>query len=907
MVFAGRRAELTVLRDAWRAARAGGAQVVALAAGPGMGKTLLLERFLADNAPERYVWLSGGEPLEEELPWQWQLLGQLAARLSELTGHDASWADRDPLSNPAYAGLPLLDELAAAGPVAVIIDDVQWAAQKSAAVLRFAAQHLPGKVLLAVACNDEYRAACEEWQRVFHPDRGSMLRLAGLDAPDLVDLAAQLGYPGLSLAGAARLRAHTDGNPLFATEVLGQVSLRAINSGHGPLPAPRRVADTVATRLSARSEPARSLAEAAAVIGTEFDVALAAAVAGLADVPEMVDELTEAGLITEVPASDGRRFRFSHALTRRAVYERTRLGQRRALHLRAAELTSGSTALRHRVAATDGPDPVLAAELDVQAEGAAVRGELEAATRSWREALNRSLPGPDRTRRLLTLVETLLIGGDAASAGEYAAEIAAGGGDRWWDYVAGYQALLSGDFATARQRLTTALDAAVAAKPAGPGDLRARAATHLAVMALVLLDYPAMIRYGEIAVTAASPDPTVRAFAWFARTLGLGLTGDGRRALAELPSNGPADDLDLLAARGIVELWLDDLDAAIADLTKAVDHAYQGAPLRVVQALAFLGDAEYRRGLLDASVQHTEHAVWEAEENLRYWDYALLHGYACQTRAARGDWAAAEGHARSAEEAAEFWAQWTQTGSVRLSAAGARALLAQAHDDPRALLVAAEAVDAALDAPEAGITLLGPLRAEALVQLGDADAAEVALAGFAERFGAAGRTSTLMSIARVQGRIAARRGEHAAALAAYTTALDLADSVGLPLEADRIQLLMGDCLAASGRPTGCGMRLRAALSGFTRIGAHAYAAQAQALIRRHGLRSPDSADPLTDLSVAQRAVVTGIAAGLSTRQIATELVVTAKNVEQHLSAIYRELGLTTGKRAALIRLVNGLG
>ena len=34
---------------------------------------------------------------------------------------------------------------------------------------------------------------------------------------------------------------------------------------------------------------------------------------------------------------------------------------------------------------------------------------------------------------------------------------------------------------------------------------------------------------------------------------------------------------------------------------------------------------------------------------------------------------------------------------------------------------------------------------------------------------------------------------------------------------------------------------------------------------------------------------------------------TAKNVEQHLSAIYRELGLTTGKRAALIRLVNGLG
>jgi hypothetical protein len=35
--------------------------------------------------------------------------------------------------------------------------------------------------------------------------------------------------------------------------------------------------------------------------------------------------------------------------------------------------------------------------------------------------------------------------------------------------------------------------------------------------------------------------------------------------------------------------------------------------------------------------------------------------------------------------------------------------------------------------------------------------------------------------------------------------------------------------------------------------------------------------------------------------------VSAKNVEQHLSTIYRELGLTAGKRAALIRLVNGPG
>jgi DNA-binding CsgD family transcriptional regulator len=936
-VFVGRSAELGVVRDAWRAARAGDARVVVLAAGPGTGKTWLLGRFLAESAPERYVWVSGGEPPEEELPWQ--LLKQLAARLSEWTRHLASWADRNPLSNPAHAGLPLLDELRAAGPVAVIIDDVQWADQKSAAVLRFAARHLSGSVLLAVVCNDEYPVACDEWQRVFPPAPGSMLPLAGLEAQDFVDLATRLGYPGLSPAGAVRLREHTDGNPLFAIEVLGQVPLRAINSGQGPLPAPRRVAGAVAARLAARTEPTRSFAAAAAVIGTEFSVALGAEIAGLADASDQVDELAHAGLIAEVAASDGRRFRFTHALVQRAVYERTPLARRHALHLKAAELTDGSAALWHRVAAAEGPDPILAADLDAQAKDAAARGELEAAAKHWQEALNRSLRGADRNRRLLTLVETLLITGDAASAGAYATEIAANGVDPWSDYVAGYQALLGGNFPEARLRLTRVLDtldavdpASIAAAdavdtvPAGnadntsaaeqaklqgmPVDLRARAATHLAIMGLVMLDYPAMVRYGEIATTATSADPMVRAFAWFARTLGLTLTGHGQQALTELADDGPGSDLDLLAARGIVELWLDDLDAAIADLTEVVDCAYHGVPLRVAQAMAFLGDAEYRRGLLDASVQHTEHAVWEAEENLRYWDYALLHGFACQTRAARGDWTAADKHARSAEEAAELWAQWTGTGSVKLAAAGSRAVLAQARADPAALLAAAADVDIVLDSPEPGITLLGPLRAEALVQLGDADAAEVALADFTGRFGAAGRKSTLMSIARVRGRIAALRGEHAAALAAYKTALELADSVGLPLEAGRIQLLMGDCLTASKRPIGGAMRLRAALRGFRQIGAHAYAAQAETLIRQHRLpfdKAANPADPLTDLSTAQQEVIKRVAAGLSNQEIGNELVVSAKNVEQHLSTIYRELRLTTPKRAALIRLVNGLG
>ena len=97
------------------------------------------------------------------------------------------------------------------------------------------------------------------------------------------------------------------------------------------------------------------------------------------------------------------------------------------------------------------------------------------------------------------------------------------------------------------------------------------------------------------------------------------------------------------------------------------------------------------------------------------------------------------------------------------------------------------------------------------------------------------------------------------------------------------------------------MRLRAALRSFNGMGARAYARQASALIDA-------PASPLPGLSAAQQAVVQLVAAGLSNRDIAKSLSMQSpSNVEQHLTRIYKELGLTRDRRRALRRLVNGLG
>jgi DNA-binding CsgD family transcriptional regulator len=909
--FVGRESELASLREAWQAARAGAARVIVVEAIPGAGKTALLERFVADAAPQRCAWV-GGEPLEQDLPWR--VLGRFAATLSAWTGRTMTWAERDPEGNPAHAGLPLIEELRVAGPAVLVLDDAQWADRQSQAVLRFAARHMARlPVLLLVACRPGADTA-DSWRRVFPDAAGQVIELGGLGPAELAQLAIALDRIGLSLAGAARLHEHTGGNPLFASEVLRQVKVRDINAEYGSLPAPNSVAGTVAAKLAACAGPTQAMADAAAVLGIEFGIELVGALAGVSEPARCLDQLTGAGIIAAVPASASRRYRFCHALIHQAVYDLAPLARRRELHAKAAVLTGGTAggavALRHRVAAAEGPDPVLAADLDLQADDETRRGDLWAAAGHRREALLRTPPGDARTRRLLSLVEADLIAGNATDATLYAAELAAGGGDPWWDFVAGYQIAVTGDLDQARQRLIRALDAPDGTAPRGaPVDLRARIATHLALIAVACLSYPEMVEYGEIAVAAGSADRRVRAFAWFARTLGLTLTGHGTQALADLAARDPGGDLDMLVARGMAALWTDDLDMALADLSLAVDRAYQGEPLRVGQALAFLGDAEYRRGLLDASVRHTEQAVWDAEDGGRIWDHALLRGLACQARAARGDIEQALEHARAAEEAAELWSSVSRSSAGRLSAACGRALIAQARGDTAGLLVAADAVDALFDSPEPGITVLGPLRAEALARLGDAAAADRALAEYAASFGQAGRISTLQAIERVRGQIAAARGQHSAAMASYFAALDLADRVGLPLEAAKTEKLMGRTLAAAGLRMGAGMRLRAALRAFNQMGAGAYAARAEALIREYGLPYddlPDPADPLADLTPAQREVARRAGDGLSNARIAARLSLSEKGVEQHLSRIYTELSLAgRPKRPTLIRLLAG--
>jgi DNA-binding CsgD family transcriptional regulator len=869
--FVGRDRELAVLQRVWGEVRDGNVRVIGIGGVAGVGKTALVRHFLSTAGAASVVWASGDED-EAELPWG------VLAQIMPGTPVDGT-------ASPVFLAHTLAAQLKGAEQV-IVIDDAQWADRSSMAAIRLAVRRLAGEPVMVIVVHQS-TLLDDGWRRLLDSDRGARLELAGLPPSDLVRLAVVAGHPGLSLAGAARLHEHTGGHPLHVRHLLDELPMHSIVFGHGSLPAPKGIATATRTRLASCRQETRDLVAAGAVIGRRFSLAQARQ---LSDVTvDAVTEAIEARLLEEIPGSMGQDLAFTSTLVRGLVYHDLDRTRRRDLHLRAAQ-GGGSGVVWHRIAAADGPDSQLADDIEREAGEHLEQARLLPAAVYLRHALDLTPPGPARRRRLLTTLELLLILGDLASTSRYEGELTTESGP-WADYVAGYHLMLTGQVADAKGLLDRALTAVRESEPgtAGqPEDLEARITTQLTIIALLIQAYDEMVEHGATAVTTARA-PWVAAQAWLARAIGLALAGHGAEALADLSDVDKPSGLGGLVARGMIRLWTDDLDGARRDLTSAVDRAIHGETLRTAQALGFLGEVEYRRGALDEAVLHAELAVGDAEENNRIWDHAMLHALASYPLAAQGEWEKAESHAA----AAATWARKVDTPAALAYAAGAKAAIAQARGDAVALLAAGEDLEVYYPWRESGTSLLGPLRADALSQLGRTEEAVDALTAFTTKLFSQDRLSTQVAVTRVKAQLAAAAGNHEAALGECERALRLARSVGLPIEAARVELLAGTCQAALGRRAAAERTLRSVLRQFSFLGAWAYTALTLRASEDAGLSLDAPSEALGDLTRAERAVVTLVCQGQSNREIAERLVLSTKTVEFHLTNVFRKLDVSS--------------
>jgi hypothetical protein len=455
------------------------ASVVLVAGEAGMGKTALLARF-ADRAAARGarpVWGTCWDGDRAPAFWPWTqalralldadptLSAAVAPELGYVLPERATAGDATQLRIfDAVAGL--LGRAAAAAPVLVVLDDLQWADRSTVDLLRFLSGNpLPGPVLLLGAYRPDEAGTALAALTV--ADR---VTLGGLSAHEVADLVADI--PGAAGLGPL-VHSRSGGHPFFARE------LAQVFAHEGPdAPVPAAVREAIARRAARLTPPAARLLDVAAVAGPRLrpDVLAEAGDQEPGGTADLLAEAAAAGLLTGTG--------FTHDLYREAVYAALPPARRRDLHHRVGR------ALEHRrerggavfaaelarhfaaAAATGGAGPAFAWARVAAADDAARYAFAEGADhlRRARAAVadaGLAPPDADLVDLLATEADLRLRAGDAATARELldvAWDRVRGGGDpaRMATVVLGYDGL-GARFAMPRTDLVAALEQARAA------------------------------------------------------------------------------------------------------------------------------------------------------------------------------------------------------------------------------------------------------------------------------------------------------------------------------------------------------------------------------------------------------------------------------------------------------------
>ncbi len=446
-LLVGRDDELSRLSSCVAEATAGRGKAVLIEGEPGIGKSTLVRAACAEAADRGcQVFWGAGDELGQALPLL-PILDGLRVRepsanprrkriVALLRGEIASGRGEDTPAALAEQLLALIDELCAARPTVLVVDDLQWADQASVTLwerLARSTRRLP-LLLLGMMRPVPQR---EDLVALRHAaDLTARLRLGGLPEEAVTELVAALvgGKPGEDLMDLADGAA---GNPLYITELvdaLARSSSLTISDGGGAeltrRHAPGSLPAAIADRLGFVPAWVREVLRAAALLGVDFAVPDLAAVLGrgVADLIPAVNEACAAGVLVE----SGKSLGFRHPMIRTALYEEIPAPVRAAWHREAGRALAEAGAPADRVArqllpairgSADATEPMDEWILDwlVRTAPLLVGRAPWAAVELLRHAVERSPAGSAQHDSLVCrLAEALFRVGDAAEAEQVA-------------------------------------------------------------------------------------------------------------------------------------------------------------------------------------------------------------------------------------------------------------------------------------------------------------------------------------------------------------------------------------------------------------------------------------------------------------------------------------------------------
>jgi len=903
------RPEQEMLRAAFAEAELGRPRFVLLEGELGMGRTTLLEQFVA-RADEAIVCYASGEEHETQLRYGvvQQLCGEVEIPLPPaLVGLGDPAV---PAAEPFATGAALLDvvrQLQTRAPVITVVDDAHLADAPSQLALLFALRRLQAERVLVVLSVQVDSAALlvRGLRKLIAGDSGTRLRLRGLASAETRELVSALCSDQLSRDLVERLREHTGGNPLHIRMLLEEFGAEGLDrAGHAPLPAPRSFSRVVHGWLADCTVEARRLVGAAAVVGMRCEFGLLRRLSAVEEPLSALQVAVDARLVE----FRERHVFFSHPLIRAAVYHAMGIRERSDLHGRAAGLLDEEAAmLRHRAAAATEEDEGLAAALAEFAGTEAARGAWAHAAGLFRDAARLASPGRLRKRYVLDAVECLLAGGDLATAFPLAEDLETYEDAARAQYLLGRLAHLGGRQNDAERLLKRAEELGSATTDPM---LAANVATELAGLYLCLLRPADAMAWAEKAAPALVGTPLARRPLPYL-ALGLALTGRAREALGdssrfpEPPADSDPDAASILLGRLIVRLYAGALAEAGDDIAPLeVVTARAGQHFLRVCALAIVAVTEYRLGAWEDAVAHAELGVSIAEAADLVFPMSTLHAAAVWPLTGCGRWDAAEAHVEQAEAVAH--GPWETA-----IAAVARGALAQARGRHQEVLdavtvVRSAAQSGAVDEPD-GLWAWQELYVDASIATERLDDAGRELDRFEALCTARHSLWGAVTASRLRGSLEMARGCQEEAHEAFRRSLSLCSELPRPFDKALSRAAYGAFLRRIGSRSAAVTELRAGREGFERLGAHPWLRTCDRELAACGLTPRKRRDSEQSALTPQEASVARLVAeGKSNRAVASELVVSINTVEYHLKNIFAKLGITSRSQLVL-RLVAGPG
>jgi DNA-binding CsgD family transcriptional regulator len=195
---------------------------------------------------------------------------------------------------------------------------------------------------------------------------------------------------------------------------------------------------------------------------------------------------------------------------------------------------------------------------------------------------------------------------------------------------------------------------------------------------------------------------------------------------------------------------------------------------------------------------------------------------------------------------------------------------------------------------------------EAAVHCGEVDVATVALTQLEERTMASGTDWALGVLARSRALLASASD----ADALYRESIERLGRTRIAVHMCRSQLAYGEWLRRNGRRRDARVQLRSALKSFRAMGAEAFSQRADRELRATGESLRERATTSPDGLTPQESHIARLASlGRTNVEIGSELFISARTVEYHLSKVYPKLGVSSrrGLRGALERFDKASG